>query len=318
MAAAISATVLRHKRSIKAHKSIVNEPLSFHVTFLLGRDFVLPAGCSSVDVLRKPLLPHIKSEPSSEAFDGPRGLTRANSHASGNITAKVSNLTGTKLELWTKKFKNSLSPNEDIESAWQERLVIITEKRIFLITKKQSTLSNQRAHDSAVTMQRTSKKVEYEIVDSIPMEEIVTIDDVDPAKIVSDPEPSSTVHHANSFFSRNLLETATSLRKRNNNRPTTQPSDGTDAHANADVDAGTNSRRADARNTGSRQALPAGAGEDYCEQVRPRRGVRDRAAGAAEPRVVLGLWTDTVCVLNQGGLARPRSRSVLGFELTRF
>jgi hypothetical protein len=311
-AAAISTTaILRNKRSIKVPKAIVNEPLSFHVTFLLGREFVLPAGVSSVDVLRKPLLPHVKSEPSSEAFESSRRITRSNSQLSGNSTAKVPNLTGTKLELWTKKFKSSQSSNEDIESAWQERLVIVTEKRIFLITKKQNSVSNQRAHDSPLPTPRTPKKVEYEIVDSIPMEEIISIElGVDPAMIVSDPEPLPSSHHPNSF-SRNLLEGATSLLKRS--RPTDQLSDDIDAPANADADAGPSPRRAGAQSTGSRQSLPAGAGEDYCEQVRPRRGVRDRAAGAAGTAGCFGR-------LNRGGLRlepRPRSRGVSGLEPTR-
>jgi hypothetical protein len=317
MAAAISATaILRRKRSMKVPKSIANEPLSFHVTFLLGRDFVLPAGLSSVDVLRKPLYPHIKSEPSSEAFEGYRRLMRSNSQAPpGNSTAKVPNLTGTKLELWTKKFKSSQSSNEDnMESAWQERLVIVTEKRIFLITEKQNTVSDQRAHDSPVPTQRTSKKVEYEIVESIPMEEIISIELDDPAMIVSDPESIPTMHHTNSFFSRNIIRSASSLLKRN--RSTTQLPDAKDASVHADAGTGPSPRRAGARSTGSRQALPAGAGEDYCEQVRLRRGVRDRAAGAAGAAGRFGLLNRGSLRLETRRLARPRRRSVLGLEPT--
>jgi hypothetical protein len=290
MAAAVSTSViLRNKSTIKVSKTIVNEPLSFHVTFLLGREFVLPVGVSSVDVLRKPLLPHIKSEPSSEAFEGSRRLASSNSQIPGTSTAKVSNLTGTKLELWTKKFKSSQTSNQEIQSAWQERLIIVTEKRIFLITKKESTVSNQRAHENPVTTQRTPKKVEYEIVDSIPMEEIVSIElNVDPAMIVSDPEPLPSMRRTNTISSRNLLESATSLLKRR--RSTAQLSDAIDAPANADAGTGPNPLRADARRgsgIGLRQALPAGAGEDYCEQVRPWHGARDRAVGAVEPRTVL-------------------------------
>jgi hypothetical protein len=311
-AAAISATaILRRKRSIKVPKSIANEPLSFHVTFLLGRDFVLPAGLSSVDVLRKPLYPNIKSEPSSEAFEGYRRLMRSNSQAPpGNSTTKVQNLTGTKLELWTKKFKCSQSSNEDnMESAWQERLVIVTEKRIFLITEKQNTVSNQRAHDSPVPTQRTSKKVEYEIVESIPMEEIISIELDDPAMIVPDPESISTMHHTNSFFSSNIIRSASSLLKRN--RSTTLLPDAKDASVHADAGTGPSPRRAGARSTVSRQSLPAGAGEDYCEQVRLRRGVRDRAAGAAGAAGWFGL-------LNRGGLRLEPSRFGKAAETKRF
>jgi hypothetical protein len=131
---------------------MVNESLSFHVKFLLGNDFVLPAGYSSVDVLRIPLLPHIRAESMTDTENARRVFTR------------VLNLTSTKFELWTKKLRISQSPGV-VESAWQKRLLIVTEKRLFIVTKKQNALVN-----------RSSKAPAYEIVDSIPMEEMISLE----------------------------------------------------------------------------------------------------------------------------------------------
>ena len=81
---------------------------SFHLKLMLGRDFVLPDGQSSVDVLREPL--------------------KENSLAR--------NLTNTSAEMWTKVCSISHQDHGsemDFIPDWQQKLVLLTEKRIFMI-----------------------------------------------------------------------------------------------------------------------------------------------------------------------------------------
>ena len=81
---------------------------SFHLKLMLGSDFVLPDGQSSVDVLREPL--------------------KENSLAR--------NLTNTCAEMWTKvcSISHQDHGNEiDFFPEWQQKLLLLTEKRIFMI-----------------------------------------------------------------------------------------------------------------------------------------------------------------------------------------
>ena len=228
------------------HKAVVNEPLSFHVTFLLGKEFALPEGKSSVDVLRMPLLASSGITSTAETPESPRRLVRMNSQLTG---VKVQNLTGTRLELWTKKFKSSLAPNEDIESAWQERLVIVTDKRIFIITRKQDVVQSTG---------HTAKSLEFEIVDSIPMEEIISIElDCEPGMSELDAPP--TPPRAPSFLSLKLMQAATFLL---NSRPAEE--DAATAAASGDTPR-TEPRRAPSG--GSRGSRRPPASEDYCEPI---------------------------------------------------
>ena len=82
---------------------------SFHLKLMLGRDFVLPDGQSSVDVLREPL--------------------KENSLAT--------NKTNTCAEMWTMAcsipHQDHGSNEIDFCPDWQEKLLLVTEKRIFMI-----------------------------------------------------------------------------------------------------------------------------------------------------------------------------------------
>jgi hypothetical protein len=139
------------------HKS--GEPVSFHLEFVLGKDFVLPEGSDSVGILRSPFV-----------------------HNDGKLSKE--NLTGTKMEFWTTKFNSSTTEYDTNgnDKLWQDRLLLITEKRIFIVTEKatvkkgetvprakQASFGNEKDHaDSA-------SGFNMEIVDSIPMEEILSI-----------------------------------------------------------------------------------------------------------------------------------------------
>ena len=84
---------------------------------------------------------------------------------------KSLNITRSKLEIWV--LKASKKANE----AWQEKLLIVTERRMFLISRKEEDLNND---DEDFTFGQSAaapcdSAVSYEIVDSIPMEEIISI-----------------------------------------------------------------------------------------------------------------------------------------------
>ena len=121
------------------------ESMSFHLGFVLGDEFVLPEGCDSVDVLRLPLM----------------GKT-----STGN-PAK------TKMEFWTKKFNLSEEASAQ-DKAWQSRLLVITEKRIFIVSEKAIDGDSQR-QILPRSKSLNNKSSAMEIVDSIPMEEIASI-----------------------------------------------------------------------------------------------------------------------------------------------
>ncbi len=133
--------------------------MSFHLEFVLGKGFVLPEGCDSVGVLRSP-------------YVGSEGKT------------SKENLAGTKLEFWTKKFNSSTTVygTNGNDKMWQDRLLIITEKRIFIVTEKATVNmggKNQEAPQSSLGnndgQANSGCGSSMEIVDSIPMEEIVSV-----------------------------------------------------------------------------------------------------------------------------------------------
>jgi hypothetical protein len=154
-----------HTRStnVKGNSEESGEPVSFHLAFILGNDFALPEGTNSVEVLRTPFAVHSDGRPPKE------------------------NLTGTKMEFWTKKFNRASVPlyvTAEQEVAWQDRLLVITDKRIFICTEKHIVkdggkhqksrptalhANNERAKDS------NSSVASMEIVDSIPLEEITSV-----------------------------------------------------------------------------------------------------------------------------------------------
>ena len=63
---------------------------------------------------------------------------------------------------------------------WQERLLIVTEKRLFIIIKKSNDIKGGTSSVSEVQLQaKVTDKIldkDLEIVDSIPMEEIVSVE----------------------------------------------------------------------------------------------------------------------------------------------
>jgi hypothetical protein len=155
----------------------VGEPASFHLTLILGSEYVLPVGKNSVDVLRSPFqraaLEGAQDQPDAPAFR----LIHTNSKI---IQSKPPNTTGTKMELWVKKFVSSQSDSEDFDKAWQDRLLITTEKRIFIVTKK--NLNSKFGTDELINSKKksdhpesSSRLEELEIVDSIPTDEILSV-----------------------------------------------------------------------------------------------------------------------------------------------
>jgi hypothetical protein len=170
---------LRHSQSArsKGNVNVGKEPMSFHLAFILGSDYILPDGSDSVDVLRLPL-----------------------TTVSDEGKSSKENLTDTKMEFWTKKFTStsqSSHSQHECEKAWQDRLLVITEKRIFILTEKEVTNNRIKKRksftlspnlssvnmDSSVSRSsnmdingvRSTVSVCLEIVDSIPMEEIISV-----------------------------------------------------------------------------------------------------------------------------------------------
>jgi hypothetical protein len=158
-----------------AHSANTDEPVSFHLAFLLGNNYSLPDGKNSVDVLRMPFHSAVSNEGSAEAAPTSRKITSL--FDTNFFTNKSSNLTETKTEFWTKKYSRGQFTNDE-DKAWQDRLVIVTEKRFFIVTKKLfgngSVLADFTQPSTDVT-HRLSRHVDLEILDSIPVEEIDSI-----------------------------------------------------------------------------------------------------------------------------------------------
>jgi hypothetical protein len=164
--------------------NVAKEPVSFHLAFILGSEYALPEGCDSVDILRQPL--------TSMADEG---------------KSQKENLTGTKMEFWTKKFNNQCLASHDaneFKEAWQDRLIVITEQRIFILTEKAIANNKDFRQRHSFTTSNSASKLEFdfirstgkaclEIVDSIPMEEITSISlDMDNNPGMWDPDPTDT------------------------------------------------------------------------------------------------------------------------------
>ena len=138
-----------------------------------------------------------------------------------SIPGKPSNLTGTKLEIWAKKFVSSHSDSDDFEKAWQDRLLIATEKRIFILTKKKLNVSSENSELSKLRnsfdlrtstdfqdkMDRGQGRVDLEIVDSIPTDEItgISLGEDHVAEI-----KEANLNHS-SFITRSFRNTASKL-----------------------------------------------------------------------------------------------------------
>jgi hypothetical protein len=209
----MAAATVAKRGSKEAHTANMSEPVSFHLAFLVGNNYVLPDGKNSVDVLRMPFLSSVRNEECPETALNSR--SKFISYFDGNLfSSKTSNLTGTKMEFWAKKYTSTQSASDDVEKAWQDRLLIVTDKRIFIITMKKTVdhkeltgQSSRSASDDQTkrALSRISSQVDLEIVDSIPVEEITSIRletkpgvwDAD-----SDSEPSSCLRSAASLLPR--------------------------------------------------------------------------------------------------------------------
>jgi hypothetical protein len=162
MAAALASVQKQAKQrftSAKTSRHESGEPVSFHLEFVLGKDFVLPEGSDSVGVIRSPFV-----------------------HNQGKLSKE--NLTGTKMEFWTKKFNSSTTvyeTNGNDKNLWQDRLLLITEKRIFIVTEKATKEGEMMPQAKRASVGNENEPTDsasgfsMEIVDSIPMEEIISI-----------------------------------------------------------------------------------------------------------------------------------------------
>ena len=147
--------------------------MHLYLAFLLGNDYTLPENKSSVDVLRMPFFSAMSNEGLTET--APTSRTFMSFLGANFFKNKMSNLTGTKTEFWTKKFsRGQFSASED--KAWQGRLVIVTERRIFIVTqKKLGDGSVTAASQPTGLVHHSARSVDLEILDSIPVEEITSI-----------------------------------------------------------------------------------------------------------------------------------------------
>jgi hypothetical protein len=174
--AALAANLTRRAKASReqhVHTGSRKEPVSFHLAFLLGNDFELPEGKTSVDVLRMPFNYSVHAEEASDPSQWSKcfGINRQ------LFRGKSTNPSGTRMELWTKKINTSNSNCEVFDKAWQDRLLIITERRIFIVTKKFNVTGEQKRRTSIDLADRegAAGTADLEIVDSIPVEEIAAI-----------------------------------------------------------------------------------------------------------------------------------------------
>jgi hypothetical protein len=156
---ATAAAVTARRNAKKKGKGAGNTTrASFHLQLHLGEDVSLPKGQTSIGLLRSPLL--VGSNQSAEAPE-----ETAKSH---KRKKSLDNLIGTRFEVWAQKFNNKWEQNQ--APKWQERLLIVTERRIFLASKEVAKSNNERSGSN-----QPSDK-DLEIVDSIPMEEIISVE----------------------------------------------------------------------------------------------------------------------------------------------
>jgi hypothetical protein len=182
-AAAVAVVAARKNRKRKSAAGNKKDGISFHLRLHLGEDASLPKGESSVGWIRSPL--HQKRDKitqNTSEFPEPTRKSKKEKNLNHNI--------GTRFEVWVKKFNDKWE--EQTESAkWQDRLLIVTERRLFVASMKLAKPIESPAGD-AESIQLTDN--DLEIVDSIPMEEIVSVeleanDDTVQWKKVFEPKP---------------------------------------------------------------------------------------------------------------------------------
>jgi hypothetical protein len=186
MAVAAAAAFVARKNACtkrKGHK----DRISFHLQLHLGDNVSvleekISYGETSVGWLRSTLLPPAGS-PASPASpqnrkqrpDWLRGAETPEETGSCCTSRKerknLNHYIGTKFEVAAKKFNNGWTPENDF-AMWQNRLLIVTERRLFLASWK-LTESVQQFDGNEWD---TPDSKDLEIVDSIPMEEIVSVE----------------------------------------------------------------------------------------------------------------------------------------------
>jgi hypothetical protein len=178
------------------------EPVSFHLALLLGNDFTLQSvpdsvfkhGKSSVAVLRAPFqhtYNPVHRVPSSQVPK--QKLAYKNSIVP--IEGKPYNIARSKLEIWVKKA---------CKKGWHEKLLIVTERRIFIISKREREQPLTPASGDASSNAYVPETAIFEIVDSIPMEEIVSIQFIQPESSFREDNPPSSPSRPNKLIERIL------------------------------------------------------------------------------------------------------------------
>jgi len=113
---------------------------------MLGRNFAIPKGESSVGFLRNPLIFPI-SDP------------------------KLDNVTKTRMEIWAKKCCKVENATGSAGTEWQSKLLVVTEKRLFIVASE----SNRKKDD--YTQAFNDRLLIY---NSIPLEDITSISFIGP------------------------------------------------------------------------------------------------------------------------------------------
>jgi hypothetical protein len=138
--------------------------VSFHLQLHLGDEVRLPEGETSVGLLRSQLR---SREPGQQESEEPSKSKKEKKSLKHEI--------GTRFEVWIKKF-NTKSQTIGF-SSWQERLLIVTDRRLFVISRTEAKLESmtQSASPEKSTATVHASK-DLEIVDSIPVEEIISVE----------------------------------------------------------------------------------------------------------------------------------------------
>jgi hypothetical protein len=146
----------RYTRQENDPVSTDNFPVSFHLQLHLGSNF-RHGYINSVELLRLPLM-----------------KTSSDTTAENEALAKAA---GTKFEILTKKYvpRTRGDHDADQEGTLAEELLIATERRLFLVSRLVSSVTNQLTVTTVNDFHWTTKSEELEIVDSIPLEEVETI-----------------------------------------------------------------------------------------------------------------------------------------------
>jgi hypothetical protein len=116
------------------------------------------------------------------------------------------------MEFWTKKFNNTQAGTHDFDKTWLDRLLIVTEKRLFIVTRKDLGSEDDNKDKGRLSKQQLID-AELEIVDSIPMEEIISVQ-VEREAGVWDENPHSATETPGASVIQRAIKTLASLRRK--------------------------------------------------------------------------------------------------------